>query len=50
MDANSVINTVQELAKSHPYLALGMILIFIGVLAKGKVSLVFYALGGAWHS
>ncbi|KUH33902.1 t26-9p [Thermococcus celericrescens] len=45
MDANSLISQGQELAHTHPYLALGIILIFIGVLAKGKVSLVFYALG-----
>jgi hypothetical protein len=45
MDANSAINTIQEISKGHPSLALGIILIFIGVLARGKVALIFYALG-----
>lgn len=45
MDANSIIDQLHNLAGSHPYLALGLILILIGVLTKGKVSLVFYALG-----
>ncbi|WP_297489425.1 t26-9p [Thermococcus sp.] len=45
MDVNGLIGQLQGLAGSHPYLALGIILILIGLLAKGKTALIFYALG-----
>lgn len=45
MDVNAIIDQMQSLAGSHPYLALGIILTFIGVLTRGKTALVFYALG-----
>ena len=45
MDANSIINQLQGLASQHPYVALGLILIVIGALVRGKTALVFYLLG-----
>nr|WP_216082423.1 t26-9p [Pyrococcus abyssi] len=45
MDVNTIINQLQELARSHPYLALGLILLIIGLLSRGKISLLFYTLG-----
>ena len=45
MDVNSAISQGQQLASQHPYFTLGLILILVGVLARGKAALVFYALG-----
>jgi len=45
MDANEVITQFQQLAGAHPYIALGLILIVIGALVRGKTALVFYFLG-----
>lgn len=45
MDVNAIIDQMQSLAGSHPYLALGIILILIGALTRGKTALVFYVLG-----
>ena len=45
MDVGGLINQGQQLASQYPYLALGVILIIVGVLAKGKASLVLYILG-----
>ena len=45
MDANSIINQLQSIAQAHPYIALGIILIVIGALVRGKTALVFYLLG-----
>jgi len=45
MDANTVISQMQSLAGAHPYIALGLILIIIGALARGKAALIFYTLG-----
>ncbi|NJE84353.1 t26-9p [Thermococcus sp. CX2] len=46
MDVNDAINQLQSLAGSHPYIALALILFLIGALVRGKVALIFYALGG----
>ena len=45
MDANSLISQLQSLASQHPYIALGLILLVIGALVRGKTALVFYLLG-----
>ncbi|WP_297514440.1 t26-9p [Thermococcus sp.] len=45
MDANSIVSQLQSLASQHPYIALGLILILIGALVRGKTALVFYFLG-----
>ena len=45
VDVNGILNQFQALAQGHPYLALGIILIIIGALARGKSSIVFYTLG-----
>ena len=45
MDANSVISQLQSVAQAHPYVALGLILIVIGALVRGKAALIFYTLG-----
>jgi len=45
MDANSIVSQLQSLASQHPYVALGLLLIIIGALIRGKAALVFYVLG-----
>ncbi len=45
MNVNELINQGQQLASQHPYIALGLILIVIGALVRGKTALVFYFLG-----
>ena len=45
MDVNELITQGQQLASQHPYIALGLILIVIGALVRGKTALVFYFLG-----
>jgi len=45
VDPNSIISQIQSLASQYPYLALGLILILIGALVRGKTALVFYFLG-----
>ncbi|NJD99523.1 t26-9p [Thermococcus sp. LS1] len=46
MDVNAAIDGFKEVAAAHPYLGLAIILFTIGVLVRGKVSYVFYFLGG----
>jgi len=45
VDPNSIIDQLQSIAQAHPYIALGLILILIGALVRGKTALVFYFLG-----
>jgi len=45
VDPNSIIDQLQSIAQAHPYIALGLILIVIGALVRGKTALVFYFLG-----
>ncbi len=45
MDVNELISQAQQLASQYPYIALGIILIVIGALVRGKAALIFYTLG-----
>lgn len=45
MDVGELISQGQQLASQYPYLALGVILIIIGALVRGKAALIFYILG-----
>lgn len=45
MDVNSIIDQFYNFVGSYLYFVFGLIFIFIGVLIKGKVSLVFYVFG-----
>lgn len=45
MDVNGLITELQELAGSHPYLLLALLLFLVGTLVSGRASIVFYVLG-----
>ena len=42
---NSGIDAFKQVATAHPYLGLALLLFVIGALMRGKVALIFYALG-----
>lgn len=46
MDVSTIIAELQELATTYPYIALALLMFFMGAVVRGKVALIFYTLGG----
>jgi len=46
MDVSTIIAELQNLATTYPYIALALLMFFIGAVVRGKVALIFYILGG----
>lgn len=44
--ATEALNWLSNLAKESPSLALGLLLVVLGYLGKGKLSVILYLLGG----